>query len=231
MKRSDLISVTQRGQELLLLPDVAGTPPRASAGLRHSGRSGGSYAQRRKENRLPIAGAMAADGMINVIIETPRGSRNKFKLDEQMQCYRLGSVLPAGLAFPYDFGFVPGTKAEDGDPLDVLLLMDEPAFPGCLVSARLIGALEAEQTEIDGRTFRNDRLIAVAEDAHDYRDIRRVRDINANLLKELERFFIDYNETRGKKFRLLEIRGPKGALKLLKQSLLPNRKPRRKTHA
>lgn len=162
--------------------------------------------------------------MINVIVETPRGSRNKFKFDERAGRYRLGSVLPAGSAFPYDFGFVPGTKAEDGDPLDVLLLMDEPAFPGCLVTARLVGALEAEQTEKDGTTIRNDRLIAVAVDAHDYRDIRRLGDINKNLLKELERFFIAYNETRGKKFQLIGTHGPKGAMKLLRQSMLKSKK-------
>ncbi len=136
-----------------------------------------------------------------------RGHRNKFKFDPKTKGFLLGSVLPAGLSFPYDFGFVPGTKAADGDPLDVLLLMDEPAFPGCRVSARMIGVLEAEQTE-DGKMLRNDRIIAVAENAHDYADVQTLKDVNHHLLKELERFFISYNETRGKKFRLLAARGP-----------------------
>jgi inorganic pyrophosphatase len=153
--------------------------------------------------------------LISVVIETPRGNRNKFKFDEKAGRFCLGSVLPAGLSFPYDFGFVPGTKAPDGDPLDVLLLMDEPAFPGCLVHARVIGVLEAEQTE-DGETVRNDRIIAVAESAHDYADFHSLKDINHNLLKELERFFISYNETRGKKFRLLAARGPRRACNLIK---------------
>jgi inorganic pyrophosphatase len=152
--------------------------------------------------------------MIDVVVETPRGNRNKFKFDQRSGGFRLGSVLPAGLSFPYDFGFVPGTKADDGDPLDVLLLMDEPAFPGCVVTARIVGVLEAEQTE-DGESVRNDRLIAVAQDAHDYADIQSLKDINCHLLKELERFFISYNETRGKKFKLLATRGPKQAKKLL----------------
>ncbi len=81
------------------------------------------------------------DGTLNVIVETPKGSRNKFKFDEAHGLYKLGGVLPAGMSFPYDFGFIPSTKGEDGDPVDVLLLMDEPAFPGCLVSARLIGVI------------------------------------------------------------------------------------------
>ncbi len=160
---------------------------------------------------------MTDEGLVNVVIETPRQSRNKFKYDKKFGLFRLGSVLPAGASFPYDFGFVPRTKAEDGDPIDVLLLMDEPAYPGCLVEARLIGAIEAEQTE-DGITTRNDRLIAVAANAHDYADMQNVSDINANLLKELEHFFISYNESRGKKFKMLGVCGPKRAAKLLKKS-------------
>jgi inorganic pyrophosphatase len=99
-------------------------------------------------------------GDLNVIIETPKGSRNKFNYDEEHQLFKLGGVLPAGAVFPYDFGFLPNTVGGDGDPLDVLVLMDEPAFAGCLVPARLVGVIEAEQTERDGETIRNDRLIA-----------------------------------------------------------------------
>src|SRR5436190_6640997 len=88
-----------------------------------------------------------SDRVIDVMVETPKGCRNKFKFDEKSGRFRLGSVLPAGSTFPYDFGFVPGTKAADGDPLDVLLLMDEPAFPGCLITARILGVIEAEQGE------------------------------------------------------------------------------------
>src|SRR5881392_941690 len=96
---------------------------------------------------------------VNVVIETPKGSRNKFKFDESCGVFSLGSVLPAGSVFPYDFGYIPGTRADDGDPLDVLLLMDVPAFAGCRVQSRLIGVIEAEQTDKDG-TERNDRLVA-----------------------------------------------------------------------
>src|SRR5262249_28719098 len=103
-----------------------------------------------------------ASGRLNVVVDTPKGSRNKYKFDEQHQLWRLSKVLPLGLLFPYDFGFVPSTQGEDGDPVDVLLLMDEPTFPGCVVSARLIGILEAEQTD-DSETVRNDRLIATVE--------------------------------------------------------------------
>src|SRR6185295_2715875 len=94
-------------------------------------------------------------GDLNVVVETPKGSRNKFKFDEEHGLYKLSGVLPAGMAFPYDFGFIPSTRGEDGDPVDVLLLMDEPAFAGCLVASRLIGVIEVEQTE-KGETMRND---------------------------------------------------------------------------
>ena len=80
---------------------------------------------------------------VHVIVETPRGHRNKYHYDADLDAFRLKKVLAAGFAFPYDFGFIPGTKASDGDPLDVLLLMDEPAYPGCIVEARLVGVLEA----------------------------------------------------------------------------------------
>src|SRR5215213_9695961 len=108
-------------------------------------------------------------GELHVIIETPKGSRNKFNYDEGLGVFRLGGVLPAGAVFPFDFGFVPSTLGGDGDPLDVLLLMDEPAFPGCLVEARLLGVVEAEQTERGGERTRNDRLVAVAAKARNHR--------------------------------------------------------------
>jgi inorganic pyrophosphatase len=84
---------------------------------------------------------------VKVIIETPKGSRNKFKYDPALRMFKLSKVLPEGMVFPYDFGFVPSTKGDDGDPVDVLVLMDEPTFPGCLLECRLVGVLEAGQEE------------------------------------------------------------------------------------
>src|SRR5581483_8426920 len=89
--------------------------------------------------------------LVNVIIETPRGTRNKFAYDEKLGIMRLKKVLPAGMTFPYDFGFIPSTKAADGDPLDALLLLDESAHPGTLTRCHLVGIIEGEQKE-DGKT-------------------------------------------------------------------------------
>jgi len=154
---------------------------------------------------------------LNSIIDTPKGSRNKFKYDEKTQVFKLGGPLPLGTVFPFDFGYIPSTRADDGDPLDVLILMDESAFPGCLVAAKLIGVLEAEQTEA-GKTTRNDRLIAVAAQSRNHSDIRFVGDLNSNLIHEIERFFISYNETKGKKFEILGRYGPERAVALVKKA-------------
>ncbi len=139
---------------------------------------------------------------LNVIIETPKGSRNKYTFDDKWEIFKLGGILPLGASFPFDFGFIPQTLGEDGDPLDVLILMDEPAFPGCLIPARLIGVIEANQTE-DGKTVRNDRLIAVACKSPTHSDLKTLDDLNENLIEQIKHFFISYNEAKGKKFEPL----------------------------
>jgi inorganic pyrophosphatase len=154
---------------------------------------------------------------INVVVETTKGKRTKLKFDKDLRCFRLGNVLPAGSAFPYDFGFVPGTKAQDGDPLDVLLIMDESTYPGCLVEARPIGVIEAETSE-DGKWKRNDRVVAVAQASNDHRDLRTIKDLSPCLLREVESFFESYHKTQGKKFKLLATRGPKRAIAAVKKT-------------
>ena len=141
-------------------------------------------------------------GDLNVVVDTPKASRNKYVYDEALGLFRLSGVLPAGAVFPYDFGFVPQTLGGDGDPMDVLILLDEPAFVGCLVSARLIGVIEAEQTE-DGKTTRNDRLIAVSTRSHNHHDLRELDHLNANLVAEIEHFFVSYNMIKDRQFKPL----------------------------
>ncbi len=155
---------------------------------------------------------------LNTIIDTPKGSRNKFKYDESSHLFKLGGTLPLGTVFPFDFGYIPSTMADDGDPLDVLILMDEPAFSGCLVLAKLIGAIEAEQTEGE-ETTRNDRLIAVSAESTNHSHIRFLGDLNSNLVHEIERFFISYNETKGKRFAILGRYGPDRAARLVKNGM------------
>jgi inorganic pyrophosphatase len=156
---------------------------------------------------------------VHAIIEMPMGSRNKFNFDEACGLFKLGRALPAGAVFPFNFGFVPFTAGGDGDPLDVLVLMDEPAFVGCLVRARLIGVLEAEQTERDGQRARNDRLIAVVAKAYSDARLRSLRRVGDELMKEIEHFFISYNTFRGKEFKPLGKYGPARATKVLAQGM------------
>ena len=156
---------------------------------------------------------------LNVIIETPKGSRNKFGYDEKRGLFKLTGVLPAGASFPFDFGFVPSTVGADGDPLDVLLLMDESVFTGCLVPARLIGVIEAKQKERDGATMRNDRLIAVATKSPTHRNIQSLARLNTNLLEQIEYFFISCNNFKGKEFIPLGRFGPQRAQKSIKEGV------------
>ena len=153
--------------------------------------------------------------MLRVVIETPKGSRNKFAFDPDQHIFELKKVLPAGMAFPYDFGFVPSTKAEDGDPIDVLVLMDEPAFPGCLLACRPVGVIEGEQKGKKGKE-RNDRIIAVEKDAHSFADIKTIDDLGKQFQRELEEFFVNYHRLTGKEYNLLGMKGPDQARKLVK---------------
>ncbi len=153
--------------------------------------------------------------ILRVVIETPKGSRNKFAFNVEDHVFELKKVLPAGMAFPYDFGFVPSTEADDGDPVDVLVLMDEPAFPGCVLKCRPIGVIQGKQGD-KKKKVRNDRIIAVEQDAHSWADIKTVGDLGKQFVRELEEFFVDYHKLSGKQYRVLALKGPAQALKLVK---------------
>lgn len=157
-------------------------------------------------------------GLINVIIETPRGCQNKFDFDPGMGVFALSKTLPMGTVFPFDFGFIPQTLGQDGDPLDVLVVMDEPVYPGCLIRTRLLGVLEAKQEDGKGKKIRNDRLVAVSDCSVLYENIKNIDDLNKSMVKEIENFFIDYNKHEGKKFHPLGWKNSKTALKLIENS-------------
>ena len=153
--------------------------------------------------------------LLHVVVDTAKGSPIKFKFDMAKRCYTISHVLPPGAVFPFDFGSIPGTLADDGDPLDVLVLLESPTFTGCLVLVRPIGVLEAKQTQ-EGRTDRNDRLIGVAEKSRLYRDARTLRDLPGKLVNEIEHFFVSYNEERGRRFVVLGRPGPRRTASLVK---------------
>lgn len=159
----------------------------------------------------PIARLEAHDDdVLQAVIEVEAGSRQKYKYDPKRGLFVLHKALPLGLAFPYDFGFIPGTKAPDGDPLDVVVWADEPLRVGTVVPCRPIGVLRAEQRSGQEKPVRNDRVLAVACASRRYRECHRLGDVAGEVLEELEHFFEAYNAEDGKEFRVVD-RGDRAA--------------------
>lgn len=158
------------------------------------------------------------------VIETPAGSRAKFDYDPESGLFELAGVLPAGMAFPLDFGFIPSTKAEDGDPIDVLVMSElgQPLPVGCLVEVRLLGAIEAEQTERDDdgrpRTCRNDRIVARLAESRAFAEVAALDQLGPSFRDELERFFVTYNRLKDKSFTVLGTASPQRAASLIREA-------------
>jgi len=161
------------------------------------------------------------------IIETPKGCRNKFDYDPDSGLFMLGGLLPEGMMFPFDFGFIPSTLGEDGDPLDIMVLMDAPAHVGCLIDVRIIGVIMAEQIE-DGKSETNDRLLGVTVHSYDHEHLKSIGEVSTTLLNQVEEFFVSYNHQRGKKFRITGTGGPKKALKFLRSGIRAHKNEKKK---
>lgn len=153
--------------------------------------------------------------MITAMIECPKGYSQKFDYDPDAKQFKLSKVLPAGLVFPFDFGMIPGTKGEDGDPLDIIVVSECATFPGCLIDCRIIGALKAEQTERDGGTMRNDRFIGIPDVSQLFAGVKTLEQLPEAIVNQLEAFFKNYNEQAGKEFKVTARLDAKEAAKLL----------------
>jgi inorganic pyrophosphatase len=149
------------------------------------------------------------------IIECPKGSAVKYAYDAKAQAFEAKRLLPDGMSFPLDFGFVPSTKGEDGDPLDILILNDVPGVVGAMLTVRLIGVIEAEQTE-DGKVVRNDRLVGVAAVSHLFAKVAALSDLGDAFLRNLTQFWINYSALRGARFKVLAVRDGKAAMALVR---------------
>jgi len=154
---------------------------------------------------------------MDIIIETPKGSNLKYKWVEDLQQFRVKKKLAAGLAFPFDFGFIPGTKGEDGDPLDVLVIAEFSTFPGCRVDCRLIGCIQARQGA-NGAMIRNDRYLAVPTVSDWSHSLRSIEDIPAEMLSGIEQFIVHYISAEGKKINLPGRLGAQQAFELVRSS-------------
>jgi inorganic pyrophosphatase len=159
------------------------------------------------------------EGLINVIIETPSGSRNKYTYEKENDLFRLKKILPEGTSFPFDFGFIPKTKGGDGDPLDVMVFSDEASFPGCLLECRILGVIEAEQKSKKEKSLRNDRILAVENNSMRYNNLSSINDLNEKVLEDILNFFKYYNKMEKREFKLIRVANKKNALKILKSSL------------
>jgi inorganic pyrophosphatase len=154
-------------------------------------------------------------GDLTVVIETPKGTRSKLNYEPERGLFKLAKLLPVGMVFPFDFGFIPSTLGEDGDPLDVLVIMDEPLPPGCVVECRLLGIIEASQEE-SGESTRNDRIVAAALHCKNCPEIHSLRNLDPHLLQEIEHFFASYNDMEGRTFKLIRYAGPRRAKKAVR---------------
>jgi len=153
------------------------------------------------------------------IVESPKGGRAKLAYDPKSGAFEVKRMLPDGMSFPLDFGFVPGILGEDGDPLDILVLNDEPAAVGALMRVRLVGVLEAEQTE-DGETVRNDRILAVAEVSHLFAHVTAPGDLGEAFERNLTQFWVNYGALRGATFKPLGLRDAAQALQNIRKGLI-----------
>ncbi|HWE45900.1 MAG TPA: inorganic diphosphatase [Caulobacteraceae bacterium] len=155
--------------------------------------------------------------LCRAVIETPRGNRTKYKYDNALGGFALSHLLPEGMIYPLDFGFIPGTCAGDGDAVDVMVLSEEPLIAGLVLEVRLVGVLEANQTEA-GKTVRNDRLLAATRVSRLYAEVREPADIGKSFLESVEAFWVNYNALRGRRFEPLGTKGAEDAMRLVEQS-------------
>jgi inorganic pyrophosphatase len=154
-------------------------------------------------------------------IEIPKGSKLKYELDKETGLLKVDRVLFSAVHYPANYGFIPRTYCDDGDPLDVLVLGAEPVVPMCIMHARAIGRMQmVDEKGID------DKIIAVHLDDPAVRDYSHIRELPPHTLKELERFFLDYKTLENKVVTVSDFDGPFEAVKVIRQGILDYRKLR-----
>jgi inorganic pyrophosphatase len=165
---------------------------------------------------------------LNVVVETPKGSRVKYSYAKKKGMFIISKALPEGMVFPFNFGFVPGTLAADGDPLDILILNEEPVVSNTLLFVRPLAVIKATQTEEAGaKPVRNDRILGQAVGKESPLEFRELK-LEKAMVKEISVFFETYNRLYGKKFKVLGVGGPGKARKLVESAIKTYRKKKRK---
>jgi len=158
---------------------------------------------------------------IDAVIETPKGSAQKYDFDPVSRFFKLKKILPSGMVFPYDFGFIPGTKGDDGDPLDVIAISEFSSLPGIVMECRLLGCILAVQSVHKGsdKMVHNDRFLAVPEYSTIFSNFRSIGDIPDKIFQEIEAFFKNYNKLEGKQFKILSTAGHNKAAKMIQSGI------------
>ena len=161
-------------------------------------------------------------GKLMCVVESPRGSKAKFKYEPELGVFLLSRSLILGVNYPYDWGFIPSTKAPDGDPLDVMVFHDTPTYPGVVMECDVIGALLVTQKKSKGRAGRepNHRLFAVPAGSERHKHETDARKLPTRVRKELESFFIAVGLLANKELKILEWAGPEAAEALVKDAEL-----------
>jgi inorganic pyrophosphatase len=154
------------------------------------------------------------------VVESPRGSKAKFKFDPALGVFTLNRSLILGVTYPYDWGFIPSTMAADGDPLDVMMFHDTPTFPGVVIACEPIGALLVTQKKSDGEPGReaNHRIFAVPAGSEREHESKDARELPERVRKELEAFFIAAGALAKKELQILDWVGPEQAVALVKEA-------------
>ncbi len=156
---------------------------------------------------------------IHVVVETPKGSGFKYAFDPLSGLMQVRHELPEGLYFPFNFGFIPGTLAEDGDPLDALVLANHSLVSGSIILCRILGTLKGRETR-DGKTFTNDRIVTLPADIDHYSNIKRLEDIHS--ISEIEVFLETYNKLRGVKYKAKGRMNARATALLIRRSIKTN---------
>jgi inorganic pyrophosphatase len=150
--------------------------------------------------------------MTEAIVEIPRGSRNKYEVDHETGAIRLDRVLFSSVHYPTDYGFIPGTKSADGDPLDVLIIIEEPTFPGCHIEIRPIGVLRMrDEKGVD------EKILAVPVSDPKFDEIQDISDLSKQWLAEIENFFNTYKMLERKESSVEGWRGGEEARAIIKK--------------
>jgi len=156
---------------------------------------------------------------VYAVVETPRGSRAKLEFDPKLRAFTLAKPLLVGLTYPYDWGFIPSTKAEDGDPLDVLIIHDAATYPGLVLRCKPVGVLQLVQIQ-KGKKERNDRVFVIPDRSPFEGDLQDIRRLPARVIEELESFFEATDSLERKKLKFPGWRGPAKATEMIKRHAL-----------